>query len=884
MPQGGSSECRPRSPGRSGPLGTFVRTHRLLLFCVLPAAFLLLSFLVFILRNWHIKAYSDPMAWLLVAQSFRARLATTNLPLGFPAYLWLALKATGPYYVFLANLPVLALLLALIGVLTSHAARETETPSTAKSIGLLAVALLLGFDPDLLVYMTNPYRDPLSYVLLAGALALLARYVALPNGRRRHLAASGLLIGLAYCVREPSLLAVGPMFLLGVWHERKAGLAPLLRSAGAFAAGLLVGALPLLIQTFVIRRQVSISPYAASHDTLLPGFHSVALPETLSKAASYFFIHTGWLGIALLLAGLAFAAYRRNRTLLVLLLLSALYALFYGFYWMFSKRYYYVVALTATPLAAYGAYAALFGLGRLLHRPSWVDPAFRSLALLISLAAGFHLLAAGGAHAPFRPPQARRFVETMQSAVPSNATLLCERPLADVIRTLAGLASVSPSGLRAESPELVESIIASSLQENRPVFFMKTLAPDKADPDEALIRRHFDLLPAAEFPSADFRLENFTWGNPVALFRVQPWSRSRAEHSLAIESPSILRLDVGQLWDDDTRTRAELHLDDHAIMNRARNGVHYLAVPPDPPRTVTVTLTSDRPVPSDLRPVLLPPDDPIELDFGLLSAHSHDAGLSPEFFREPAHNLFARRLNGRGTLTLPLPWREPMTVFAEVFVRPADMGTGGSLSIATPNGASMTANLPANARYRGILVPIDLDGLQDSLPVDLSGSFDLDRICLHPARALTAREVDVGSPADAPFLSDGFFGPETLPDGATARWSAPNARIALFLAQPASDAELQIEYADTRPPAAPPANASLTFNGRPLALRDEPHPVTPGRRILRAPLPADFVQTGENLLDLACQGWKPSVVSGSPDSRELGLHVVSIRVCPPVPD
>ena len=456
--------------------------------------------------------------------------------------------------------------------------------------------------------------------------------------------------------------------------------------------------------------------------------------------------------------------------------------------------------------------------------------------------------------------------------------------LADVIRTLAGLASVSPSGLRAESPELVESIIASSLQENRPVFFMKTLAPDKADPDEALIRRHFDLLPAAEFPSADFRLENFTWGNPVALFRVQPWSRSRAEHSLAIESPSILRLDVGQLWDDDTRTRAELHLDDHAIMNRVRNGVHYLAVPPDPPRTVTVTLTSDRPVPSDLRPVLLPPDDPIELDFGLLSAHSHDAGLSPEFYREPAHNPFARRLNGRGTLTLPLPWREPMTVFAEVFVRPADMDAGGSISVAAPNGASVTASLPANARYRGVMVSFAHDGLQESLPVELSGSFDLDRICLHPARALPARDVDVGSPADAPFLADGFYGREILPDGTTVRWTAPNARIALFLAQPASDAELQVEYADTRPPAAPPPNASLSFNGRPLALRDEPHPALPGRRILRAPLPADFVQTGENRLELACQGWKPSVVSGSPDSRELGLHVVSIRVCPPVPD
>lgn len=884
MPRGGSSECRPRSPGRSGPLGAFVRTHRLLLFCVLPAVFLLLSFLVFILRNWHIKAYSDPMAWLLFAQSFRARLATTNLPLGFPAYLWLALKATGPYYVFLANLPVLALLLALVGVLTSHAARETETPPIGKSIGLLAVALLLGFDPDSLVYMTNPYRDPLSYVLLTGALALLARYVALPNERRWHLAVSGLLTGLAYCVREPSLLAVGPMFLLGVLHERKAGLASLLRSAGAFALGLAAGALPLLVQTFVIRRQVSISPYVASHDTLLPGFHSVALPETLSKAASYFFMHMGGLGIALLLAGAALAVYRRNRTLLGLLLLSALYALFYGFYWMFSKRYYYVVALTAIPLAAYGAYAALFCLGRLIRRPAWIEPAFRSLALLISLAAGLNLLATGGAHAPFRPPQARRFVDTMHSAVPSNATLLCERPLADVIRTLAGLASVSPSGLRAESPELMESIVASSLQENRPVFFMKTLAPDKADPDETLIRRHFDLLPAAEFPSADYRLENFTWGNPVSLYRIQPWSRTQTEHALAIECPSILRLDVGQLWDDDTRTRAELFLNGQRVIEQVQNGINYAALPPHTSRAAAIVLNSDRPVPSDLRPALLPLDEPIDLDFGAFSTQFHDAWLSPEFFQEPAHNQFARRLNGHGSIRLPLPWREPMTVFAEVMARPADMAAGGSMSIAIQNGEPVAVKLPAKAPYRGVLISFAHDGSQDFRRLEMSGSFDLDRIYLHPARAIPVRELDVGSPADTPFLTEGFYARERLPDGATVRWTAPSARVTLFLSKPAAGTELHVEYADSRPPAAPPANVTMTFNRQFLALRDEPHPAMAGRRILKASLPAGVVFTGENELVISCQGWNPGAVLNSPDTRELGLHVDSIRVRPSTPD
>ena len=516
MQQGGSSNSRSHVhgfPGQGAP--AFAKKDRLL-FCVFPAVCLLLAFLVFILRNWHIKAYSDPMAWLIFAKSFSVRLFHSNLPLGYPAFLWLVMKFTGPYYVFLANAPVLALLILLVGTLASHAARETESTETGHSVGILTAALLLGFDPDLLLYMTNPYRDPLSYVLLIGALVFMARYVALPQNRRWHLALSGLLVGLAYCLRAPSLLAIGPMFLVGVLHERKNGLLSILRAAGAFTLGLVTGALPLLFQTFILRQQVSISPYSGSHGTLLPGFHADILPETLSKAWPYFLWRMGWIALALLLAGMAFALYRRNRTLLCLTLLGILYAVFYGFYWVFSQRYYYVVALCGAPLVAFGAYAAIAFLLRLARRSAWTGPVFRWIVLLISLTAGIRLLAAGRAHQPFRVPQAQRFVNTLQTTVPSGATLFCERPLSDVILTLVGLASISPSGLRADSPELVESVVASSLQEDRPVFFMKTLSPDKPDPNEVLIRPQFDLLPVAEFPTADYRLENFTWGNPVS--------------------------------------------------------------------------------------------------------------------------------------------------------------------------------------------------------------------------------------------------------------------------------------------------------------------------------------------------------------------------------
>lgn len=884
MQQGGSSKSRSHVNGFSAKGAPAYAKKNLVLFCVVPAVFLLLAFLVFILRNWHIKAYSDPMAWLIFAKSFPVRLAHSNLPLGYPAFLWLVMKVTGPYYVFLANLPVLALLILLVGILASHAARETESTETGLSVGILAAALLLGFDPDLLIYMTNPYRDPLSYVLLAGALVFMARYVALPGNRRWHLALSGLLVGLAYCVREPSLLAIGPMFLLGVLHERKNGLLSILRSAGAFTLGLVPGTLPLLFQTFIIRQQVSISPYSGSHGILLPGFHAGILPETLSKAWPYFLWRMGWIPIGLLLAGSAFALYRRNRTMLCLTLLAILYTVFYGFYWMFSQRYYYVVTLCGAPLVAFGAYAAISCLLHRVHRPNWTSPIFRWVVLLISLVTGIRLLAAGSVHQPFRVPQAQRFVKTLQATVPPGATLFCERPLADVIRTLADIPATSLSGFHNESLENAFAFIESPLQNNQPVFFMKTTAPEKADPNESLIRRRFDLVESTLFPSEHYRLDYFTYGNPVALYQILPWSQNKTDHSVVISSPALLRLHAGDLWHDEQRTTAELWLTNQLAIERVQNGINYTAVFPASPQPAAVILTSDRPIPSNLAPALLRPDDPIDLDVGALSANPHDALLSADFFQEPAHNQFARRLNGQGTVTLPLPWREPMTVMAEFFVRPADMDTGGSISIAHPTGESVAATLRAKARYRGYLISFKHDGRRDSLPVELSGSFDLDRIYLHPARAIPARELDIGSPNDAPFLAGGFYGRENLPDGSTVRWTAPHARAKIFLTPPTAEMEVRIDYADTRPPGAPPADVSLVFNGHPLATRDETHPEKSGRRLIRAPLAPDAVVSGENLLEILCQGWKPSEILNSPDSRELGLYVDTIRVGPPTPD
>ncbi|MFC1499134.1 hypothetical protein ACFLS1_11800, partial [Verrucomicrobiota bacterium] len=69
--------------------------------------FLFLSFFIYILRNYYIKAYSDPLNWLEYARAIPLRFRESSWPVGYPFFLWVTLKVVGPFYIFLVNLPII---------------------------------------------------------------------------------------------------------------------------------------------------------------------------------------------------------------------------------------------------------------------------------------------------------------------------------------------------------------------------------------------------------------------------------------------------------------------------------------------------------------------------------------------------------------------------------------------------------------------------------------------------------------------------------------------------------------------------------------------------------------------------------------------------------
>ena len=72
----------------------------------IPAA-LLAAWVVHVLRNYEIRAFSDPLNWLHFARHFGTEIHISKFALGFPVFLRTVLELAGPCHVFLVNLPVL---------------------------------------------------------------------------------------------------------------------------------------------------------------------------------------------------------------------------------------------------------------------------------------------------------------------------------------------------------------------------------------------------------------------------------------------------------------------------------------------------------------------------------------------------------------------------------------------------------------------------------------------------------------------------------------------------------------------------------------------------------------------------------------------------------
>lgn len=610
------------------------------------AVFLLGAAVVFVLRNYSIKAWSDPINWLTFARDLRTEFFTNRFACGYPLFLALIEPLTGPYAVFLSNLPLLLAAIAGAGWLAA-AALPAEARTARWAAFFVTAALVIAADMPVLFVLVNPYRDALSHALLMAAMLPAARCT---HGSRPSAATaltSGLLFGLAYSVREPVLLIAGPIGVFLLLRQRQDPSFGLPRWVAWTAVGAVLGASPLVAQSLLRSGGAGwLPPQSIAENKLLPGLHAVAFSQTGPLVWDYLFDGPVWRWVLVGLWALGLGVAIRTRHLSAGLLLAApaaIYAVFYSFYWTLVVRYLWIALLFG---AATGGWCVATTLHTTTRR--WAPRLVAYLPVGVGIAAAIVtasvLLRYRTPELRFRMEDARRLTAAVGDIVPPGAKVLALRHFCEIIRWFNGLDAFPASWhWQADASDPVPSLrtaVLPAFEDSREVWAAEVRTRGRRDVEFAAIRRAFEPVPVATLDLAPFNLGSIS----VAFWKLQPWSSTRQEWSVyAPQSNMVLTIDAGSL-----SAPATLRVNEGAA-TPARSGANFIRLPhPGPYRVV---LDSTEPL-ARLPVRLWPPSEPVQLDFDLSAEPSCQAWLG-EGFRRPPYGIAAPAVQAEAVLTLP---------------------------------------------------------------------------------------------------------------------------------------------------------------------------------------------------------------------------------------
>lgn len=611
---------------------------------------------VMVLRGYSIRAWSDPVNWLEFARNFWTEFFTSRLACGYPLFLRAILLFTGPYLVFLSNLPLLLILLGAAGAMAA-----ALTPGAAErkvAAALFTIAIGVMFDPWLVQVMTNPYRDPLSHVLLFGSLGVALNELPRAQWRASRVFTAGLLLGLAYSVREPALLAGIPMAGLMIARGWRQGPRAVVRAAGWALAGTLAGAAPLLAQG-LLRASDSglLPPQTLAERRWLPGMHWVAFSEVAPQVAKYL-LH--WPRATLLWAlpfalGVGAAARDRNGPVIALLVIpTVIYALFYCFYWTFVPRYVWLAVIFGAAVGGWGLARLLAPLSRRLARGEWFS---MGAAILACVAAATWILGLRPPVRRFRIVDARALTQEIATRVPSGTKVLARRHFCEIIRWFNQLDAYPASWhWAADAVDPTESLrerISREFAADRPVWCAEVRYGGRRDIEWAAVRRAFDFEPTGVEPLelAPFGLSSAQ----VEFWRIRPWSTTTSVVEVYVPEPGM-RLEVDARGISDgarliLRDQNSQWQHDGILSRPAVRGANFVALGTHT-GLLQITLSAPHPVPNMPGIRLYRPREPVVLDFDPTAEPCCAAWLGEGFLRPPYGQTCVRAF-GKATIRIP---------------------------------------------------------------------------------------------------------------------------------------------------------------------------------------------------------------------------------------
>lgn len=838
--------------------------------------------------------------------------AMSFVAIGYPLFLALFVALGGTFAPFVANSLVF---LAMLGVLYLFTARLFRRHPDARLIGLVAVLLYFLCNRAEIGSLLACYRDPLSYLLLLGALVFFLDFVQ--DGQQpRAVALAGLLFGLAAAVRETSVLAAIPLgaYFLREYLPRRRP--PLLKALAVFSLWAAVGVSPLFVQNTVntgnplyptqilvtkLKREAEAGneiQRAESVAGLSLGNFSRTAPRLLGQLQRKY---------GPVLIGLAILGLWLGRGVPGVLFLAvpfiASYIALYGFYVSTQWRYIFVIHMMLTPVIAFGFVEISRRAGELLRVRALTTLGAAAIFLYTS---GSALLA--GASGGVQIPQAARFQRDFEAAVPRGAVVFAERPMRSVIDYLTHAHGVRPDDFERPERGLTLNTALGKLRglSNGVYFFdSATLAPrnwsDRMALNEQKLKEYSDLKAVASFTAAEYGMEDLFGKESATAYEVTAWAGGVTEREIpAVPGrDSLLRINARQISAGaPERGRLELFLDGHRVSSSVSDGVNFFRIPSSwiGGPTAVVRMVSDAPLPRDIAPALVGLEDFLPVDIGPDAVPLDASFLSEEFFRIPGKGE-VRFLAGDGKVSLPAAVAPGTTLLALMeyqFDRPgtaAETRLGFALDgqeqaslVVTAGSGRRTTSFPLrrDSSQGGVVsemtVRTGLGGTgspagqtpQQYVTIDRFGVFRYDH-----ARPVPV--IDFGAD-DEMYLRSGFYRKELRGGTHAGRFTDGAARVNLPWAAGAAGRAAKIRLHLWGLPASLPApRCRLVLNGKPIG---EFEVAPDADQAFTFAAPAGLLREGINDLQILSPSWQPAKAFGSGDSRVLGIMLDRLEIEP----
>ena len=870
--------------------------------CRAGVCLVLAALVAYVWRHHAVKAYSDPLHWLKFARDFSHQFSASKWPFGYPLFLAGALELVGPLWIFLSNLPVLLLLCWLVGWCARQAFPKDDP--RARLAGMLAVCFLIATNHELLVYMTNPYRDPLSYVLLLCSVLSFFRY-SKGDGtgfRLGWMLLSGGCAGLAYCVRETSLLVVPFLGLAGILAVRQDRSRPFWTPVLCFSLGLFLGALPFLIQCQMATGN-AFKPVQSDKDgRLIPGMYVTQAAVLLPVALKTYLAKYTLAGCLATIAGAVWMIRRRSWiTWMLLAAPGAAYFVFYCFYYTYVPRYFFSADLFFAPMAAIGAVWLLSRISAVFRQ---VRPYAAWFVLAAPLSVAVLLASIPTAEGKlFRIADAERFSEDLLAHVAPESTVLCDRNLCELIEWFSSSESFPAEALVPEAPPSDSGFATESIRRRidagKSVYVAKIInsKPSHLNVHAAAIGH--DLLPVWTFQTSDYHLSGILGRSRIELYRVVPAAKKRVSLTLPAPGPRISGLCVSgrQIWTDEQRTFARLSINGQLLDDRVENGLNVYPVPPglDGASPWEITLESDTPVPSSLFAKLINNSEITAYDLGLDSEPEDNRLLGPGFAGTVCTTRSYRGMEKSGVLHLPFfrssdHWLHVSVVHRmSARIRRADPAriqmrlTGGLEKIRQTSYDHHDAVIscvmePSDAGLEWLDLHLDVQPPASSSTEPGVNNLEVNRVILTPIPRSNQYKERLATTAAAPFNAAGLFPFEINGAGEPVAWSGETCAFDIWLVPSGNPVSVRFTGYDHRPQNLPSAEPRCTWMGREIPLQFK---LGDDKQFtIDVEVPPALVTEGPNRMEFKMTPWSPKAVKQGPDDRKLGLQWRSLEVMP----